>query len=211
MMVRQLPKARRIVDLGGGAHVDEGALVYMGYPYPFELLTIVEPPREARHASYAGVAPGTLSAVGSRLGPVTYLYQSMASFPSIPDGSVDMVFSGESIEHVTREECEEVFAEARRVLKPDGWFCFDTPNSLVTHIQCPERYLNPDHKYEYSCEEMRDLIRRHGFEITEAKGITLMRETVRSGIFQVGEMVTNVGLYDDIEACYLQYYRCRPR
>jgi SAM-dependent methyltransferase len=212
-MVRQLPEAARIVDLGGGAEGDSrGALVIMGYPYRFDRLTIVEPPKPDRHDLYLGVAPGDPDVIDTGRGVVEYLYTSMADLSAVPSGSVDLVFSGESIEHVTRADCERVLAEARRVLKPDGWFCFDTPNRAVTRLQVgDEQFINPDHKHEYTHAEMAGLLTKHRFEVVEAKGISWMPVSALTGLFDASEMAVNVGLYDDIEASYLLYYRCRPK
>ena len=55
-------------------------------------------------------------------------------------------------------------AEVRRILSPDGWFCFDTPNRGITKIQSPGEYINPDHKYEYTHAEMTALLSAAGFE-----------------------------------------------
>ena len=57
---------------------------------------------------------------------------------------------------------------------------------------------------------MLDAIRRNGLEVVEQKGITWC-PSARTGAFEAGDMIHNVGLYDDIENCYLLYYRCRPR
>src|SRR5947209_13833585 len=55
-LVRRLPPAETIVDLGGACTGrPEGALVAMGYPHPFRTLTNVEPPSEERHAIYRDV------------------------------------------------------------------------------------------------------------------------------------------------------------
>lgn len=208
-MVQQLPAARRIVDLGGGAdNRPEGALVVMGYPHPFESLTIVEPPAAGRHEIYQQVPDG-LTEVRTPLGPVRYLYASMADLAPVASASVDLVFSGESIEHVSREDCVRTLAEVRRILAPDGWFCFDTPNRGITKIQSPGEYINPDHKYEYTHAEMTALLAAAGFEVAEAKGLTWMPKTRATGVFRLSEMLENVGVYDDIEDCYLLYYRCR--
>lgn len=212
VMVRGLPKADTIVDLGGGADDRPmGAMVFMGYPYRFDTLTIVEPPREDRHDLYKNLAPGDPIEYDTGRGVVQYLYTSMADLSPIPSGSVDLVFSGESIEHVTREDCERVLAETRRVLKPCGRFCFDTPNRAVTRVQFGDgQFINPDHKYEYTHAEMRDLLDRHGFEVEEQKGISWC-PSAAEGRFDLGEIMENIGVYDDIENCYLLYYRCRPR
>ena len=44
------------------------------------------------------------------------------------DGAFDMVYSGQTIEHVTEADGDTVVREAFRVLAPGGWFCLDTPN-----------------------------------------------------------------------------------
>ncbi|MCE9532516.1 MAG: methyltransferase domain-containing protein [Planctomycetes bacterium] len=209
-MVRQLPAAKTIVDLGGACQDDpRGALVVMGYPYPFETNTIIEAPREERHDIYKNVCADAIPDVDTGRGVVKYLFRSMADLSPIADGSVDLVYSGESIEHVTREEAERVFKEAHRILKPGGEMCFDTPNRAVTKIQVPNSYINPDHKWEYTHAELSAMITRNGFEIREAKGIALMAESARTGKFEFEELIKNAGMYDAIEKCYLLYYRCR--
>ncbi len=212
MMVKGLPQADTIVDLGGGADdTPLGAMVVMGYPYRFDTLTIVEPPRTDRHDLYKNLAPGDPIEYDTGRGVVQYLYTSMADLSAIPSGSVDLVFSGESIEHVSRDDCERVLAETRRVLKPTGRFCFDTPNRAVTRVQVgDDLFINPDHKYEYTHAEMLGLLARHGFALEEQKGISWC-PSAAEGRFDLGEIVANVGVYDDIENCYLLYYRCRPR
>src|SRR5262249_24621463 len=125
------------------------------------------------------------------------------------DRSVDLVYSGQSIEHVTRDEAAQVCCEAWRILKPDGLFCLDTPNRALTRIQSPRRYINPDHKYEYTHAEMSALLKKSGFTIEEAKGLVLLRESAQRGKFLEREFRKHEGIYDDIENCYLLYYRCR--
>ena len=53
VFIRSLPRARRILDIGGVAlGVPYGALVLMGYPYAFEEIVIVDLPSEDRHELY---------------------------------------------------------------------------------------------------------------------------------------------------------------
>lgn len=211
-LVKSLPRAEVIVDLGGGASQDPaGALVLMGYPYAFRTLTVVEPPTDDRHDIYKDVAPGDVRTHDTGRGVVNYLYTSMADLSAIASGSVDMVFSGESVEHVTPEDFERVLAETRRVLKPTGWFCFDTPNRAVTRVHVgDDLFVNPDHKHEYTHAEMTELLTRHGFEVAEQKGITWC-PAAATGHFSTDDVVAHAGLYDAIEECYLLYYRCRVR
>lgn len=56
-----------------------------------------------------------LSAVGA-----TYLTEGVRSLASIPDGSVDLVWSSVVLEHVPKAEFAELMLELRRVLKPAG-------------------------------------------------------------------------------------------
>jgi SAM-dependent methyltransferase len=143
---------------------------------------------------------------------VRYLFRSMADLAPVASESVDLVFSGESIEHVSKEEAERVFAEVRRVLKPCGSFCFDTPNRRVTRIQVGDRqFINADHKHEYTHAELTEMLEHHGFVVVEAKGLNWVPESVRTGRFIEEELIANAGMFDDIEDCYLLYYRCRRR
>jgi predicted SAM-dependent methyltransferase len=209
-LVCQLPKAETIVDLGGTClEREEGALFVMGYPYPFKSLSIVDLPAGKRHKWYADSGTEHRKIVQTPLGPVYYVYTSMVDLSAFKNDSVDMVYSGQSIEHVTRGEADQVCREAWRVLKPGGWFCLDTPNRALTRIQFPRRFINPDHKYEYTHPELSGLLQQSGFCIQEAKGLVLLQESVRRGKFLESEFRKREGIYDDIENCYLLYYRCR--
>ncbi len=64
--VRALPPARRIMDLGG-THLqhEHGALITMGYPYPFDELLVIDLPPDERHRSYnKGACDRTWMSVG---------------------------------------------------------------------------------------------------------------------------------------------------
>lgn len=147
-----LPDAEIIVDLGGASTAHpEGALLGLGYPYkPREILIVDLPPEERLLAS----AEATKKYVTSDGINVRYLYRSMADLAPITDESVDMVFSGESIEHITEEDGDRVCQEAYRVLKPGGCFCLDTPNGALTRLQSPDEFIHPEHKIEYHVHEL---------------------------------------------------------
>ena len=118
-----------------------------------------------------------------------------------------MVHSGQSIEHVTREQAGLCLGEVWRVLAPGGHFCLDTPNAAATRLQSDE-FVHPDHKYEYRHQELAGMLESAGFTISEAKGLNHMPESLASGKFDPAEPAANLGVYDDLENCYLLAYRC---
>jgi predicted SAM-dependent methyltransferase len=209
-IVRQLPPAEIIVDMGGTCISDErGALVVMGYPYKFQSLTVVDLPADARCEEFADGGKEHARTVQTNGGPVHYLYQSMTDVSGVGDASVDLVYSGQSIEHVTQDDAARVCREAWRILKPGGYFCLDTPNRTATRLQFPNRYINADHRYEYTPAELAELVTRNGFSIEEAKGMVLIEESIRRGGFLEEEFRKHEGVYHNYEKCYLIYYRCR--
>ena len=105
-----LPAADRIIDLGGA----NAPLYRMGYPHPFRRLVMVDLPEGDRHAAY-----GKMSVERTREGGEIELhYGDMTRLDSFPDASFDLVWSGQSIEHVDRADGMRMCREAFRVLTP---------------------------------------------------------------------------------------------
>jgi hypothetical protein len=206
--VRSLPPARRIVDLGGSCQGSpRGAMVELGYPYSFDGLTIVDLPSAERHELYR-TEDDREETVRTERGPVDYLYQSMTSLKPIPDESVDLVYSGQSIEHVTRAEAGTTYAEVRRVLRPGGVFALDTPNARVTRLERDD-FIDPDHKHEYTHEELTHDLAAAGFEILEAKGLNYAGPIASRAEFSARTVAHNCGVFSELENCYVLAYVCR--
>jgi len=205
--IRSLPAARRIVDLGG-THMAraEGALVALGYPYPFEELVIVDLPTDDRHALYR--SDEQPPEVRASLGTVRYRYHSMVDLSSFADESVDLVYSGQSIEHVTPDEGTVVLKEVLRILRPGGHLALDTPNGRLTRLQ-QDAFIDPDHKVEYTWPELSAQIRGAGFEIARAHGLNWGGPPAGEGRFDAAEAARHFGLHDDIEGCYVLAALCR--
>jgi SAM-dependent methyltransferase len=209
LWMQQLPRAERILDLGGtDQRTNDGALARMGYPYPFERLAIVDLPPETRHDLYnAGMWEGV---VETRLGPVEYHHRSMTDLSPFEDDSFDLVVSGQSIEHVTEADADVVLAEAFRVLRPGGRICIDTPNGLACKIQMGgQGVTNPDHEIEYTPAELEAKIEKAGFVIEAAKGLNHIPKTFDTGVFHFDELARFIGIFDDLERCYLLAYQAR--
>ena len=163
----------------------DGALVHLGYPYPFERLVVVDLPVDERDAIYQGGSTG--EPVLSELGPVEFAFHSMVDLSRYDDGSFDLVYSGQSIEHVSEAEGDTVAREAFRVLAPGGWFCLDTPNGPVWRLRSDraDEPRPPDRvRRRRSCVAK---LERAGFDVTECKGLNLMRRGVAAGVFDEAE------------------------
>lgn len=208
---RSLPRGKRILDLGGTAlHSDIGALLVMGYPYDFEELIIIELPPEDRHELYQ--VP-EMKSVDSDHGPVRYRYQSMTDLENFEDQSFDLVCSGQTFEHITADDGAKLLHDVRRVLTPDGFLALDTPNRALTAIQTagdPAEFINPDHKIEYTHQQMRDLFADAGLRVVRQHGVGYMPESAATGVFQIDELKRYPGLYDDIERSYTLAYVATP-
>jgi SAM-dependent methyltransferase len=198
--IRGLPPAERIVDLGGGHTVDaRGALVVLGYPYDFEELVVVDLPPDDRHPLYHSERFGAGDTLRGR---VRYEYRSMADLSFAEDASVDLVYSGQSIEHVTEADGDTVLAEAFRILRPGGIMAIDTPNGRVCRLQ-QDGFIDPDHEVEYTLDELRAKVTGAGFEVLSERGLNWGGPAVDRGEFDPAALAGHTGIFYDAEACYL--------
>ena len=103
-----LPLAKNILDLGGAAN----PIYRMGYSHPFQKLVLVDLPLDQRYIDYKDVH---LDYYGE--GEVSVHYCSMVDLHDFPDQSFDLVWSGQSIEHISRKDAEKMCSEAYRSVK----------------------------------------------------------------------------------------------
>jgi ubiquinone/menaquinone biosynthesis C-methylase UbiE len=87
---------------------------------------------------------------------LSYIQGAAEAIP-LDDASVDAVVSFETLEH--HDKHEEMLAEIKRVLRPDGVLIISTPDKLF-YSDIPQ-YTNEFHVRELYLDEFRALIQRH--------------------------------------------------
>ncbi|MFM9266336.1 methyltransferase domain-containing protein [Tychonema sp. BBK16] len=168
-MVRKLlPPAKVILDMGGYSASDQrGALLQFGYPYLPEKLYILD--FHPEKMMFPGPEwPQQINYQGCE---IEYVYGSMSDLTCFQKNYFDLIWSGESIEHVTVEEAEKVLSEAYKLLKPGGILALDTPNRRATKVHSPDSYIHAEHKIEYYYKDLCKLIEKHNFKILQTKGL----------------------------------------
>ncbi len=205
MIQNALPAGEVVVDLGGGCEDDpRGALLTCGYPYRPRELHIIDLPPEARLVHAGETAPTVKDGACT----IQYHYRSMADLSCFADNSVDFVWSGQSIEHVSVEDGRKTMREVRRILKPGGKFCLDTPNRKVTKLTNPRDYIHPEHKIEYLYDQLKGILLEEKFRIDEARGVILMKDSIQKGQWLEDEFYANLKLNDDPDNSNFLFFVC---
>jgi len=91
---------------------------------------------------------------------------------AVASGSVDLVFSGQNVEHLWPEQVTTFLVETNRVLRDGGWIVLDSPNRALTREY---QWSMSEHTIEYTPDEAREILTLAGFEVTAMKGVWLCR------------------------------------
>jgi len=99
---------------------------------------------------------------------IQWIQQDGSDLSQIPSNSIELVFAGQFIEHMSWEKQFQFLMEVRRVLVSDGLFVLDSPNFINTN-----RYgwKQPEHICELSFNQISIILKEAGFTISEAYGI----------------------------------------
>jgi ubiquinone/menaquinone biosynthesis C-methylase UbiE len=84
----------------------------------------------------------------------------------IKSASVDVAFTSNFFEHITREDIAKTIEEVRRVLKPGGAFLVLQPNIRFTH---QDYWMFFDHITAIDDRALCEVLELHGFAIKECR------------------------------------------
>ena len=115
---------------------------------------------KAKHVTGIDINPELVQHAGEKYasGKIRFLHGSVAEIP-LESGSVDVIVSFETLEHVEAPVQELFFKEAKRVLRPDGVFIVSTPNKK----NYTDRYdhQNKFHVHELYENELEEALKGH--------------------------------------------------
>ncbi len=104
---------------------------------------------------------------------VTWIGESASRMPTVPDGSVDVVFSGQNIEHLWIDDMVGFLLESRRVLRVGGTLVVDSPNRLATEAL---GWVHPEHTIEITVAEATHVFEFAGFRVEVVRGLWRVRD-----------------------------------
>lgn len=134
-------------------------------------------------------------------------------FDGVDDDSVDLVFAGQTTEHLWAVELAGFLLQARRVLRDDGQLVLDSPNRLVTeHLV----WSHGGHTVELSADEITELVSLAGFTVESIRGawscrldgrLLQLEENLGDGASLVRRIVDGPEHPDD---CFVWWLIARP-
>jgi SAM-dependent methyltransferase len=101
-----------------------------------------------------------------------WIRNTASDMRDVQDACADMVFAGQTVEHLWAGELSGFLLESHRVLKPGGLLVVDSPNRTITSSI---RWNHPEHTIEQTPKEARDLLDLAGFTVDTTIGHWLVR------------------------------------
>ena len=107
---------------------------------------------------------------------VRWIANYLGDLRDVASGEVDLVFAGQTVEHMWPEDLAGFLCESHRVLSPDGWLVLDSPNRLITTRL---GWHQPQHTAELSVDEVVRLVGAAGFDVVDVRGVWLCYDRQR--------------------------------
>ena len=125
---------------------------------------------------------------------VIWLSDNIFDMHSVAENDVDLVFAGQTIEHLWPEELTGFLSESHRVLKPEGLLVLDSPNQPITAAL---GWHQPEHTMELSVQEIRELVTLAGFHNITIRGIWLCYDRHKKSILPLIPDLTRIEIEAD--------------
>jgi SAM-dependent methyltransferase len=125
---------------------------------------------------------------------VEWIASSVAAMPEVADGSVDLVFSGQNIEHLFGDDVVGFLVECHRVLRAGGHLVIDSPHREIANLLT---WSMNEHTIEYTPSEASELVTLAGFDVTSLRGLWLCRNPDTGAILPLDPFTTGASS-DDI-------------
>lgn len=208
---KSLDKYDYVFDIGGSSpNIDMGALIELGYSYRPKEISIFDLPEEEQYWGKPKFPQDR--DYEFEWGKIHYEHghiEDINSYTELKDKSYDLIYMGQTIEHIYKDKLNVVLKWIKNHLKPNGRFVFDTPNRAITRIQSPNQFIDKDHKYEYTPSEMEKILNKSGFTVIKKTGILNMPETLSSGRFNPLEVVKYELISLNAESGYVFAFECK--
>lgn len=104
---------------------------------------------------------------------VQWISNTVGDMHGVKDTEVDLIFSGQNLEHLWPEDVIGFYLESWRVLKHNGYLVVDSPNREITQAH---NWSHPEHIIEFTPDEACKLAALAGFDVTKIRGIWLCRQ-----------------------------------
>ena len=75
-------------------------------------------------------------------------------------------------------------------------------------LQYRVTHLDPDHKIEYTPDQLESILRKHNFSISDSWGLLPMPMTFQLKKFSPQEVYDHALLSEDLKVCYLFAFSC---
>ena len=121
---------------------------------------------------------------------VDWVVNTADHMDDVADGTIELVFAGQTTEHLWAHELTGFLLEAHRVLGPSGVLVLDSPNRLITEQL---HWSHGGHTIEISREEIEQLLDLAGFDLESMRGVWSCREGGR--LLQLEENIDDPAVF----------------
>jgi predicted SAM-dependent methyltransferase len=116
---------------------------------------------------------------------VEWISSSLGDLSGVSDHSVDLVYAGQTIEHLWADEAVGFLCEAHRVLRSGARLALDSTNRRVT---VGVDWNHPEHTIEYTPDEIVELLGLAGFVDAEIRGLWLCYDEPRHRFLRLDDL-----------------------